>query len=274
MYYEPTLESLQHESVHVWYLNVKNFSPNSNLEHYINQLSSNEQEQRLKFYFEKDRHRFLLTRYLIRNILSWYFPEIKPTQWSFSKNAYGRPYVLSPRLIEGFNFNISHTQNIIVCSISIWDTVGIDIELVQTQSQHFEIAKHYFSQTETEFLRNLERKEQRNFFYRFWTLKEAFVKAEGKGLSIDLDKFWFTLSDKLIHFDCDITLNIEKQKYFFAQTSWSLEDSEERYEIALALKSKKSRIEPPEIHFIHFDNRRRYASRNISIDFFSTSTYT
>lgn len=96
--------------------------------------------------------------------------EIKYTQ-------YNRPY-----LQNGFDFNISHSGNYVVCACSDQHKVGIDIEEIKP------VALNDFrgQWTDGEWSRIMKAKESYRQFYRFWTQKEAVIKADGRGLSIPL----------------------------------------------------------------------------------------
>ena len=84
------------------------------------------------------------------------------------------------------------------------------------------IASNFFSRKECSDLFNLPNKEQRDYFFRLWVLKESFIKAEGKGLSIPLDSFSFELEGSSVNFlgdnssNLDFSLrrvNVDKQSY-------------------------------------------------------------
>ena len=59
-----------------------------------------------------------------------------------------------------------------------------------------ELAQRFFAAAECEYLRGLPPSLLREAFFRIWTLKEAYIKAEGKGLSIPLDSFHFQFSQQ------------------------------------------------------------------------------
>ena len=59
------------------------------------------------------------------------------------------------------------------------------------------LADRYFSMEEVHDLRSVPESLQRERFLEYWTLKEAYIKAKGKGLSIPLEQFAFRITDNL-----------------------------------------------------------------------------
>jgi 4'-phosphopantetheinyl transferase len=74
----------------------------------------------------------------------------------------------------------------------------------------FAIAKRFFSSTEYDDLMEKEEHERLNYFYDLWTLKESYIKARGKGLSIPLDSFSIRKHNTTI----TVTSNRDESWYF------------------------------------------------------------
>ena len=70
--------------------------------------------------------------------------------------------------------------------------VGVDVERVDRPMDYLGMSRRFFAEIETEAVRNSSEAERSELFYRIWTLKEAYVKAIGKGLAHALDSFWFS----------------------------------------------------------------------------------
>jgi 4'-phosphopantetheinyl transferase len=140
------------------------------------------QQDVLRFKFEKDRHRklvsVLLLRFLIKNFLNLY-------TYNVSTNAFGKPYLKSH---PGFQFNLSHSGNWVVAAISD-KPLGIDVEQISVLNDFMDIAKRFYSEKEYAFLIECEEKIRLSLFYDIWTKKESLIKAIGKGLSIPLKSF-------------------------------------------------------------------------------------
>jgi 4'-phosphopantetheinyl transferase len=158
-------------------------------------LNAAEREQEPRFYFAADRRRYLVTRALVRIVLSRYLC-IDPREWIFSTNAHGRPEVVNPQARDaGMSFNISHTRGLIVLGVTGRRALGVDVENLRAREVSIDIAAHYFAPPEVAALTAVAPPQQQDRFFEYWTLKEAYIKARGMGLSLPLDKFSFQLSD-------------------------------------------------------------------------------
>ena len=159
-------------------------------------LSDQEKQQETRFYFEKDRRRYLLTRALVRTVLSRFEP-IPPRDWIFSVNAYGRPEVANTAVGDVRpSFNISHTNSLIVLGVTKSRALGLDVENVCARKVSIDIADQFFSPNEIAALAVVPPSRQQDRFFEYWTFKEAYIKARGMGLSIPLDKFSFQYPDE------------------------------------------------------------------------------
>ncbi len=154
-------------------------------------LSDEETQQQQRFHFERDRHRYLLTRAALRMVLSRY-RVADPVQWRFVNNCYGKPRIADNAIARELSFNVSHTDGLILIGVSRHDALGVDVEnIVRTVS--LDVADHFFAPSESHAMRMLPAKQQPMRFFELWTLKEAYIKARGMGLSIPLHHFHFDL---------------------------------------------------------------------------------
>jgi 4'-phosphopantetheinyl transferase len=153
-------------------------------------LSNEEAERMARLVFERDRRRFLLTRALVRTMLSRY-ASVAPAAWSFTANVHGRPEILHrPRGVPDLRFNLSHTDGLIACAVTIGREVGVDVEHIGRRLTH-DVAGRFFAPREVDDLRALSPDEQSRVFFDYWTLKEAYIKARGFGLALPLADFAF-----------------------------------------------------------------------------------
>ena len=182
-------------------------------------LSDDERQQYGKFLFEKDRRRYLTTRSLVKYALSRYVP-IPPAEWRFDATAFGRPIIINSHpVVSNITFNISHSDQVVVLGLTRGCQLGIDVENLYRHVP-VDTACSLFSAAEVRQLHALPPAERPHCFLALWTLKESYVKARGKGLSLPLDKFGFELSDKLrLQANFDACLNDSPTNWTFWQ--WS-----------------------------------------------------
>ncbi|HJY84394.1 MAG TPA: 4'-phosphopantetheinyl transferase superfamily protein, partial [Candidatus Binatia bacterium] len=154
-------------------------------------LNVAEKKQQQRFYFARDRRRYLITRALVRTVLSRYV-SIHPNKWVFSTNAYGRPEIFNAQArAERLSFNISHTHSLIVLGVTKRRALGVDVENFLARKASIDIAERYFAPQEIAVLMAAPPDQQQYRFFEYWTFKEAYIKARGMGLALPLDKFSF-----------------------------------------------------------------------------------
>lgn len=188
----PPPAELPGDEAHIWYVRQDSIRDPDLLERYAAMLSEDERKQWQRFRFEKHRHTYLVAHALVRSALSRYC-DVDPSVWQFERNNYGRPDVSAPQVWRPLRFNLSHTTGMVAVIVA-WDReVGVDVEWVDRPNYGPSIANRYFSPDEVSDLFALPEETQARAFFNYWTLKEAYIKARGMGLSIPLDQFSFRL---------------------------------------------------------------------------------
>lgn len=187
------MDLLPLNAVHVDLLHTDSAEAAAQRDAYLTLMSPDEHERMARLMFERDRQRFLLTRALVRTMLSRY-AAVPPAQWQFIANVHGRPEILDrPPGVPDLRFNLSHTDGLIACAVTIGRDVGVDVEHIGRRLTH-DVAGRFFAPREVDDLNKLPDAEQRRVFFDYWTLKEAYIKARGFGLALPLGDFAFTLS--------------------------------------------------------------------------------
>jgi 4'-phosphopantetheinyl transferase len=175
--------------VHVWCTFCDEIGDESLLEDYERLLSADERQRRSRFVFPRDRHRFLVTRALVRTVLSRY-ADVAPADWTFVVNTYGRPEIAARHPRAGIlSFNVSHTPGLVVLGVGFGRALGVDTENVRALQAPLEVAARFFAPTEVAALRALPEANQSRRFFEYWTLKEAYLKARSMGLALPLHGF-------------------------------------------------------------------------------------
>jgi 4'-phosphopantetheinyl transferase len=186
--------ALSTAEIHVWLAFYEEIA-DERLHAYRELLSAAEKQQELRFHFARDRRRYLVTRALVRTVLSRYV-SIHPEQWIFSENAYGRPDVVNAQAkAASLSFNISHTHSLIVLGVTKGRALGVDVENVQAREAPIDVADRYFAPQEVAALKAAPAHQRHDRFFEYWTFKEAYIKARGMGLSLPLDRFRFHYPD-------------------------------------------------------------------------------
>lgn len=150
-------------------------------------LTDAERARGARFHFERDRKQFVITRALVRSVLSYYRP-LAPEAWEFSANQWGRPAIVQSAG-QGLSFNLSHTAGLVLLAVSGVPVLGVDVENAGQRQAPLDVARSYFSASEADELYALALEQQPERFFHYWTLKESYIKAKGRGLSIPLDQF-------------------------------------------------------------------------------------
>jgi 4'-phosphopantetheinyl transferase len=205
--------------VDVWVAMASDMSESEMAAQFDRVLSDHERRQHGEFLFEKDRRRYLTTRSLVRYVLSRYVP-IPPAAWRFDATAFGRPFIVNSHPdVSAMTFSISHSDRVVVLGLARGCQLGIDVEDLH-RNVPVAIAGSVFSAAEVRQLHALPPAGQPHRFLDFWTLKESYIKARGKGLSLPLDKFSFELTGKRQLQVCfDASLNDSPDHWTFWQ--WS-----------------------------------------------------
>ena len=169
-------------------------------ESYGRLLSSAELARNQRYRFARDRHRDLVARALLRSALGRLL-DTRPEDVEFEIGAKGKPHLkdkLEPqRAIDQPAlpfFNLSHSADWVVLAVANFP-VGIDIEFTQRKNNVLAIARNYFFGREVEQLFSLPFDQQRERFFDYWTLQEAYMKARGEGIALGLSNFGFQLCD-------------------------------------------------------------------------------
>ena len=148
-------------------------------------LLSAEERRRCRWLFrDTDRRDYVAAHVLLRAALSVH-TEIDPDLLSFEKDAAGRPSLVRPEgQVATKSFSLSHTVGLVACVIaSDQDAPGIDVEAIDRSIDVETLASLVCSTGERARLRDCSAITRHTRFFELWTLKEAFLKAQGAGLA-------------------------------------------------------------------------------------------
>jgi 4'-phosphopantetheinyl transferase len=188
------LRELPPDVAHLWYVDPDAIEDWYLLAAYHTVMSPDEAVQQARYRFPEGRREYLVTRALVRSVLSAYAP-VLPRDWVFARNKHGRPEVVGPAGAPRLRFNLSNTRGLVVCLVARDREVGVDVEDTFRRGETVGVADRFFSPFEAASLRRQPISRQRSRFFDYWTLKEAYIKARGMGLAIPLDHFSYHLDE-------------------------------------------------------------------------------
>lgn len=184
---------------------------------YVPLLTEAERAKAARFYFDADRNRHIISRALLRTILPDYLG-ISHQALRFQSDRFGRPSLDNPEALAcGLDFNLSHTAGLVALAAACHTAVGVDVENASRQQPAMELASRFFSPDEVASLRTFGGDALNVEFYRHWTLKEAYLKAYGVGLSAPLDQFGFRLTAQRAEFYLTPAAEHRADEWYFAQ---------------------------------------------------------
>jgi 4'-phosphopantetheinyl transferase len=193
--------------VHIWRINLN--SSESQLQSFRETLSSDEIARAERFYFPEHRQRFIAGRGSLRAILGQYLG-IEPKEVEFEYQPRGKPLLAAKFADQELVFNLSHSQDLALCGVSYQNKIGVDLEYIRTMSDLESLAKRFFSAREYEYLRLISAEEKQQIFFRYWTCKEAYLKATGDGL-VQLEEI-------------EISLRLNQPSQLLISGDWSLRE--------------------------------------------------
>jgi 4'-phosphopantetheinyl transferase len=141
-----------------------------------------------RFHFEKDCQSFVVAHGVLRVILGGYL-DLEPGQLRFVYSDYGKPALALGSAIRGLSFNLSHAYEMALVAVTQDRQLGIDLEHIRRIPEVEQIAERILSVEEKKEFGALPATEKLGVFFRYWTCKEAYIKARGEGLSLPLDQF-------------------------------------------------------------------------------------
>ncbi len=182
-------------------------------------MSGDERERHQRFVFQKDRDQFLIARALLRKTLSRYSAE-KSGDWRFQTSEFGKPEIDATQNPSQLRFNVSHCDGLVLCGVTVGCQIGVDCENIDRNVEIERLAPCVFAAKEREYLDSVPESLRTETFFRFWTLKEAYLKARGIGMSLSLREFSFDISaTQLINVSFSPRIEDHPQNWQFVQPS-------------------------------------------------------
>lgn len=142
-------------------------------------LSAEERSRADRFKSVTARHRFIVGRATLREILSRYL-QVRPAEITIAYGPHGKPTLaVHPSL----QFNLSHSHDVALLAVRCGRPVGIDVERLDDSPDHVAIAAESFAVDEARSVATAAPADRTATFLRLWTRREAVLKALGVGLT-------------------------------------------------------------------------------------------
>ncbi|HEX8023690.1 4'-phosphopantetheinyl transferase family protein [Mucilaginibacter sp.] len=160
-------------NVDVWRIKIANHL--TLIGQLVKLLLPDEVKRAERYYQEKDRRRFIVSRAALRTILGQYLDQ-KPEDIRFEIGPNKKPFVKTTG--TAINYNTSHSDEWVTIAVSK-TAVGIDTEKIDHLFAYKEILADNFSEDEISFINQSDSAEK---FILLWTRKEAITKLTSQGL--------------------------------------------------------------------------------------------
>lgn len=161
-------------------------------------LDDDELTRVARFAFERNRVEYTAAHALTRKLLSAETGE-PADAFRYHAGDKGKPAALCDGRGVDVHFNLSHTGGLVAVAAAHGLELGLDVEAMDRKVE-LAVADRYFFGAEAAWLSGLPSESRAEGFLRLWTLKEAYIKATGRGLSQALDEFWFDVDPPRIRF--------------------------------------------------------------------------
>jgi 4'-phosphopantetheinyl transferase len=177
-------------SVHVWHADPEAFGSPVARRACLDLLDEGERARLGRLRVNADRTAYLVVHALLRSVLSVHAAG-SPDTWRFVTGSAGKPAVAFPAASRDLSFNLCHARRRVGVAVASGREVGIDVEDAARAGALEELVHLFLSPSETGELHSVPPERRRERLLSWWTLKEAFVKARGTGLALDLSAVTF-----------------------------------------------------------------------------------
>ncbi len=195
---------LEDDDIHVWRFPL---TAGGKYRHLMDGLADDEVRRAERFLFEHHREHFVVGRFRVRQLLAHYVNQ-NPASIVYAYDNLGKPRFAAEHWNQEIRFNFSNSHDGGLLAVTRASEIGVDIERLRPLSDMMGLARRYFAESESRQLLALPPPERTAAFFRFWTRKEAYLKAVGKGLTFPLRSVEVTMADdqqcRICHIDHDV----------------------------------------------------------------------
>jgi 4'-phosphopantetheinyl transferase len=161
------------------------------LERWLDWLTPAEEARFDRFRHDADRVLFLCGRGMAREIVGRAL-DVAPGAWQWREGPHGRPEIDGPD--DGVRFNVAHSAGLVVCGVARGGEIGVDVEDMGRRPVDPAIVRRYCSVDEAADIESRRPAGWLGRFLEYWTLKEAYLKAQGLGIAVPLASLSFRIA--------------------------------------------------------------------------------
>lgn len=174
--------------VHIWETSLD--ASKELTEKCFNSLSQPEKERSAFFKFEKVQNNYVISQGILHLLLGMYL-NIDADKVKLGRHAKGKPFSADNLNLR---FNMSNSGRKVVYAFSMEEELGIDLEFSRDLDDLNDLITKNFTSSEIDYItKNPSEKKYR--FFKFWTIKEAYLKAIGEGMRLPPDKLEFSINN-------------------------------------------------------------------------------
>jgi 4'-phosphopantetheinyl transferase len=226
------------DDVQVWHARITDFvSDRARITRALDWLAPDERARHDRFRGDADRAMFLVGRVMARTLVGRGLG-LTPTAWTWREGPRGRPEV--GEAASAISFNLAHSGGIVACALRRGGGVGIDVEDRNRRALDARLVERYCAPDEIADIQGRGPEGWRDQFLKYWTLKEAYLKARGLGIAVPLADLSFRLEPGPVRLTCLNSLAGESTDWTFA-----LDELPDR--VFLAVAAPLGTAEPPQV---------------------------
>lgn len=232
---------LARSAVTLWYTPFGAVAGPGLIDRYRGLLNAQERARERSFYFSEDRKRHVIAHALLRMVLSKESGgAVAPQHWEFTVGSFGKPS-LTGTFASSLSFNLTHADGLAAVAVTREGGIGVDAERISGNSATQSDWRGLFSPHEAAAIEALPPAERAARFLEYWTLKEAWVKAVGGGLTFPFERpaFCFTAEQSM-----ELCVEQEKQAERLRWKFWQLRIPED---FVVAVCVERTTPDPPRL---------------------------
>lgn len=200
-------------------------------------LTVDEKVRAQRFYFERDRNRYIFARGTLRTLLAVYLG-LEPPKIPIIYGPIGKPALGPVPGDKHLEFNVAHSNDWAAYVFGWERPLGIDLEHVRPLADVDALAQRFFCARESELIHSLSGDEKWETFFKIWTCKEAILKAHGSGLTVPLNHFEISMGlDDVVRIS-----SIAEEAAHLADWHLELIDLVPGYKSAFAVRGKTDKL--------------------------------